>query len=47
MVDELLTQRDFVLSVFLDVEGCFDNTPFESMRVAASEHGVRPTILTT
>jgi hypothetical protein len=43
-IDELLAQKEFALSVFLDVKGAFDNTSFESMDDAASDHGVCSTI---
>jgi hypothetical protein len=35
-----LAQKEFALGVFLAVEGAFDNTSFESMDDAASDHGV-------
>jgi hypothetical protein len=34
----------FALGVFLDVEGAFDNTSFESMNEAASDHSVCSTV---
>jgi hypothetical protein len=37
-------QKEFALDVFLDVEGAFDNTSFESMDDTASDHGVCSTI---
>jgi hypothetical protein len=39
-----LAQKEFALGVFLDVEGAVDNTSFESMDDAASDHGVCSTI---
>jgi hypothetical protein len=36
--------KEFVFDVFLDVEGASDNTSFESMHDAASDHGVCSTI---
>jgi hypothetical protein len=35
-----MAQKEFALGVFLNVEGAFDNTSFESMDDAASDHGV-------
>jgi hypothetical protein len=37
-------RKKFALGVFLDVEGAFDNTYFESADDAASNHGVCSTI---
>jgi hypothetical protein len=39
-----LAQKEFALSVFLDVEGAFDNTSFESMDAVVSDHDVCSTI---
>jgi hypothetical protein len=43
-IDGSLAQKEFPLGVFLDLEGAFDNTFFESMDDAASDHGVCSTI---
>jgi hypothetical protein len=43
-IEGSLAQQEFALSVFLDVEGAFDNTSFESMNDAASYRGVCSTI---
>jgi hypothetical protein len=43
-IDGSLAQKEFALGVFLDVAGAFDNTSFESMDEAASDHGVCSTI---
>jgi hypothetical protein len=43
-IDGSLAQKEFAFGVFLDVEGAFDNTSFESMDDAASDHGVCATI---
>jgi hypothetical protein len=43
-IDGSLAQKEFALRVFLYVEGAFDNTSFESMGDAASDHGVCSTI---
>jgi hypothetical protein len=43
-IDGSLAQKEFALGVFLDVEGAFDNTSFETMDDAASDHGVCSTI---
>jgi hypothetical protein len=42
--DGSLAQKEFALGVFLDVEEAFDNTSFESMDDAASDHGGCSTI---
>jgi hypothetical protein len=39
-----LAQKELALGVFLDVEGAFDNTSFESKDDAASDHAVCSTI---
>jgi hypothetical protein len=39
-IDGSLAQKEFAFGVFLDVAGAFDNTSFESMDDAASDHGV-------
>jgi hypothetical protein len=43
-IDGSLAQKEFALGVFLDVEGAFENTSFESMDDAASDHVVCSTI---
>jgi hypothetical protein len=43
-IDGSLAKKEFAWGVFLDVEGAFDNTSFESMDEAASDHGVCSTI---
>jgi hypothetical protein len=43
-IDGSLAEKEFALGVFLDVEGAFDNTSFDSMDDAASDHGVCSTI---
>jgi hypothetical protein len=43
-IDGALAQKEFALGVFLDVEGAFDNTYFESMDDAAIDHVVCSTI---
>jgi hypothetical protein len=35
-----LNQKEFVLGVFLDIDGAFDNASFGSIDAASSEHGV-------
>jgi hypothetical protein len=40
----LITQKEFALGVFLNVEGAFDSTSFKSMEDAASDHGICLTI---
>jgi hypothetical protein len=39
-----MAQEEFALGVFPDIEGAFDNTSFESMDDAASDHGICSTI---
>jgi hypothetical protein len=43
-IDGSLAQKEFALGVFLDVEGTFDNTSFESMDDAGNDHDVCSTI---
>jgi hypothetical protein len=43
-IDGSLSQKEFALGFFLDVEGALNNTSFESMDDAASDHGVCSTI---
>jgi hypothetical protein len=43
-IDGSLAQKELALGVFLDLEGAFDNTSFESMDDAASDNGVCSTI---
>jgi hypothetical protein len=43
-IDGSLAQKEFTLGVYLDVDGAFDNTLFESIDDAASDHGVCSTI---
>jgi hypothetical protein len=43
-IDGSLAEKEFALGVFLDVEGAFDNTSFDSMDDAASDHSVCSTI---
>jgi hypothetical protein len=39
-----MVQKEFALGIFFDVKGAFNNTSFESMDDAASDHGVCSTI---
>jgi hypothetical protein len=39
-IEESLNQKEFTLSVFLDIDGAFDNASFDSMDAASAEHGV-------
>jgi hypothetical protein len=43
-VDKVLEQRDTALGVFLDIEGAFNNTSYDSITAAMDRHGVSPTI---
>jgi hypothetical protein len=39
-VVKILDQQETALGVFLDIEGAFNNTPFDSMCAALIRHGV-------
>jgi hypothetical protein len=41
---EVLDQRETALEVFLDIEGAFNNTSYDSICAALVRHGVSPTI---
>jgi hypothetical protein len=43
-IEGSLNQKEFVLGVFLDIDGAFDNASFESMDAASGEHGVVRTL---
>jgi len=43
--EKALDQHEFALSVFLDIEGAFDNTSYDSMYSALTRHGVDQTIV--
>jgi hypothetical protein len=43
-VDMALDQQDTALGVFLDIEGVFKNTSYDSISAALVRHGVSPTI---
>jgi hypothetical protein len=42
-IEKPLNNQEIALGAFLDIEVAFDNTPFESMILAASNHGVNNT----
>jgi hypothetical protein len=42
-VDRVLEQQDIALGVFLDIEGAFNNTSYDSITAALDKHGVSPT----
>ena len=44
-VEKALDQQEIVLGVFLDTEGAFDNTSYDSMCSALTRHGVDQTIV--
>ena len=44
-VEKALDQQEIALGVFLDVEGVFDNTSYDSMCLALTRHGVDHTIV--
>jgi hypothetical protein len=44
-VDEALNQQEIALGVFLDIEGAFNNTSYDSMCAALAGHGVDYTIV--
>jgi hypothetical protein len=39
-IEGSLNQKEFVLGVFLDINGAFDNASFRTMDAASGEHGV-------
>jgi hypothetical protein len=39
-IEGRLNQKEFVLGVFLDIDGAFDNVSFGSMDAVSGEHGV-------
>lgn len=44
-VEKALDQQEIALRVFLDIEGAFDNTSYDSMCSALTRHGVDQTIV--
>jgi hypothetical protein len=44
-VDRVLEQQDIALGAFLDIEGAFNNTSYDSITAALDRHGVSPTIV--
>ena len=44
-VEKALDQQEIALGVFLDIEGAFDNTSYDSMCLALSRHGTDLTIV--
>ena len=44
-VEKALDQQEIALRVFLDIEGAFNNTSYDSMRAALARHGVDHTIV--
>jgi len=43
--EKALDQHDIALGVFLDIEGTFDNTSYDSMGLALTRHRVDQTIV--
>jgi hypothetical protein len=44
-VEKVLDQKETALGVFLDIEGAFNNTSYDSISVALARHGVSHTII--
>jgi hypothetical protein len=44
-VEKALDQQEMALGVYLDVEGAFNNTSYDSMCAALARHGVDHTIV--
>jgi hypothetical protein len=44
-VEKALNQQETALGVFLDIEGAFNNTSYDSMCAALTRHGVVCTIV--
>ena len=44
-VEKVLDQQEIALDVFLDIEGAFNNTSYDSMCAALFKHGVACTIV--
>ena len=44
-VEKALDQREIILGVFLDIEGAFNSTSYDSMHAALTRHGVDYTII--
>jgi hypothetical protein len=45
LVEKALDQQEVALGVFLDIEGAFDNTSYDSVCAALSRHGAEYTIV--
>ena len=43
-VEEALENKRICVGAFIDIEGAFDRTTFESIKKAATDHGIKPTI---
>jgi len=44
-VEKALDQQEIALGIFLDIEGAYDNTSYDSMCSALTRHGVDQTII--
>jgi hypothetical protein len=44
-IEKVLSQRERVLGVFLDIEGAFNNTSYDSICAVMARHGVSLTII--
>ena len=43
-IEEALENKQICVGAFIDIEGAFDRTTFESIKKAATTHGIKPTI---
>jgi hypothetical protein len=43
-IENAIEHRDIALGAFLDIEGAFDRTSFDTIKQAAERHGIDPTI---
>jgi hypothetical protein len=44
-VEKALDQQEIALGVFLDIDGAFNNTSYDSTRAALASHGIDHTIV--
>jgi hypothetical protein len=43
-IEYAIEQKDIALGAFLDIEGAFDRTSFDTIKQAAERHGIEPAI---
>jgi hypothetical protein len=43
-IENAIEHRDIALGAFLDVEGAFDRTSFDTIKQAAERHGIEPAV---